>query len=103
MYPVFVEGSAADRDTLYEIAQECDTSISALVSANGQIDDPNVIRVGSKLAVPNGDDAPPAEPPKTEPDPEPVQRRGEYEVRPGDTLAMRCRFSRRTDLSRTSP
>lgn len=79
-------------DTLYEIAQECETTVSAIVETNPKIDDPRLIRVGWTLTIPDGDgDAPTADQPErrdpiAEPDPDPTGVRGVHTVRPGDTL-----------------
>lgn len=54
-------------DTLAEIAARHDVRLSALLAANPQIDDPNVIHIGQNLEIPRagGDDdaAPPARSP----------------------------------------
>lgn len=72
-------------DTLYRIARRCDTTIAALLAENPRIDDPNVLRVGWQLDVPDGaQPAPTPEPPTPEPDRE--ADAGTYIVRPGDTL-----------------
>jgi LysM repeat protein len=68
-------------DTLARIASRCGTSISALLQANAQIRNPNVIHIGMTIRMPSGVARD-----------EPRRRRdqagpGEYVVRPGDTLA----------------
>lgn len=67
-------------DTLYTIAQGCRTSVDALVRANDEISNPNVIRVGWTISVPNGT--------ASNGNLQPADRTAErtYEVRPGDTL-----------------
>lgn len=86
--PVHAQSSCGDTwtvsmgDTLYEIAQSCGTTVSALVEANDQVSDPNSIQVGWTLAIPgqraaDGGDSAPSAP------------RGDartYTVQPGDTL-----------------
>jgi LysM repeat protein len=60
-------------DTLNQIAARCDTTVPALLKANPGLDDPNLIHVGSRLAMPleNGGD------------PDEI-----YTVKPGDTLGQ---------------
>ena len=57
-------------DTLWEIARDHDTTVAAIVAANG-LADPDRLRVGQELVIP-GTDAP----------------RDTYEVMQGDTLGM---------------
>ncbi len=76
-------------DTLFGIAQECGTSVSALVDANDQVTNPDVIRIGWELRIPDGErvETDP-QPPRTEPErprTEPRQSRwtGSVRVAPG--------------------
>lgn len=57
-------------DTLTEIASAHGVSLGALLAANGQIDNPDLIRPGEQLAIPGGG-----------------QVRGSYTVERGDTLS----------------
>ncbi len=41
-------------DTLYSIARAHDTTVDALIAANPDIDDPNLIYVGDEVAIPDG-------------------------------------------------
>lgn len=73
-------------DTLRAIAQQCGTSVDALVNANDEISDPGLIRVGWTLTIPNGTSGGSLQP---------VGRtaEGTYSVQPGDTLyAIAQRF-----------
>jgi LysM repeat protein len=88
-------------NTLRQIAQYCGTTISALMAANPQIYNPNVIHVGQIIHMP-GRDAERPRPPAPQPLPPVTQPRPRDPggpcgtrviVRPGDTLfriAMRC-------------
>lgn len=71
-------------DTLSGIAQRYHTSVSALMRANPQVRNPNLIIAGQRLNVPgSGDSFQPA----------PTTGGGRYTVRPGDTLsAIGARF-----------
>lgn len=75
-------------DTLYEIAQNCETTVEALVRDNEIIDDPNLIRVGWTLEVPPADpaDRRPGRDMDPRPAPEPADGRV-HVVERGDTLA----------------
>ncbi len=68
-------------DTLWAIARRFNTTVQALVEANG-IEDPDLIVVGQRLAIPTGEEPPPT----PEPTPPPAEEYFEYIVRPGDTL-----------------
>lgn len=65
-------------DTLYGIAQRFDTTVEAIVTANG-IDDPSLITVGQKLKIPAAGDIP-VPPPGSAP------HARVHTVRPGETL-----------------
>lgn len=69
-------------DTLYGIAQQCGTSVDALVRANDAISNPNVVRVGWTIRVPNGEEV------ASNGNLQPVDRTAErtYRVQRGDTL-----------------
>ena len=77
-------------DTLSRIAARCGTSISALLQANSQVTNPNIIYVGQVLRMPGGQitvgvpqPPPPSLPPGT----------GGYVVQPGDTFwSIAARF-----------
>lgn len=71
-------------DTLHSIAQRCDTSVSAMVSANPDLSNPNVIHAGQSLNVPGGDGAELSGPAATEPTVD--SQLGGYQVESGDTL-----------------
>lgn len=74
-------------DNLSRIAVLCNTTVAALVAANPQIVNPNLIFPGQVLTIPAAPPAPPAAPdPRF---PVPVTGPGEqlYAVRPGDTLS----------------
>jgi LysM repeat protein len=43
-------------DTLFSIAQRVDTTVEAIVEANPDIEDANVIEVGQEIVIPNGVD-----------------------------------------------
>lgn len=79
-------------DTLAEIAARCGTTVSALVRANEQIEDPNSIRAGWELTIPTRTEQASPEP---EPQPEPDVRRepaaATHTVSPGETLALIAR------------
>ncbi|MDX1556441.1 MAG: LysM peptidoglycan-binding domain-containing protein, partial [Xanthomonadales bacterium] len=81
-------------DTLYLIAERCNTSLDAVIAANPQLENPNVIEVGQTIQMPGAD--------RAERGREPAPREGDgapasgdpasgdtdtYVVRPGDTLA----------------
>ncbi len=42
-------------DTLHQIAERCDTSISALLAANPGIRNPNLIYTGTRLNIPSSE------------------------------------------------
>lgn len=75
-------------DTLYKIAQQFDTSVSAIASLN-QLANPNLLRIGQVLKIsgttsPIPDPDPDPEPvPEPEPEPTPTTT---YTVKAGDTL-----------------
>lgn len=68
-------------DTMNRIAVRCGTTVAALLRANPQITNPNIIHVGATLRMPGGGAAARPQPP-----PPFAGGRGEYIVRPGDTL-----------------
>lgn len=67
-------------DTLQRIADRCETSVAALVEANPQISDPNLISAGSTLVIPASEDG--------EGDSTAAENAAEaaYQVKTGDTL-----------------
>lgn len=73
-------------DTLYGIAQRFDTTVEAIVSANG-IADPSLINVGQKLIIPTAR-------PELVPSRPEVPNRRLHPVRPGETLpSLAFRYS----------
>lgn len=72
-------------DTLYGIARQFDTTITALVSANN-IPNPNLIRAGEVLEIPGENGDPPGDEPGDPGDDPPPSGGGTYTVQPGDTL-----------------
>lgn len=83
-------------DTLSDIAEYCDTTVAALISANGNIYNPRTLRVGERLVVPNvrgtvyeGTNLyrTASYRPAAAPAPVRADRTDLYVVRPGDTLA----------------
>ncbi len=62
-------------DTLFSIAQQFGVSLAALIAANPQIADPNLIFPGQFITVPAGPVPPPIPPPGFN-----------YVIQPGDTL-----------------
>lgn len=48
--------TVARGDTLYEISPRCSTTVAALLAANPQITDRNLIRVGQVITIPDNDD-----------------------------------------------
>jgi LysM repeat protein len=82
--------TVAPGDTLGRIAARCGTTLSALLQANPQITNPNVVHVGQTIRMPGAVAAPPLAPvpPTYAPPPvAPPGAYGTYTVRPGDTLA----------------
>lgn len=71
-------------DTLAQIADRCDTSVTALVAQNDQIDDPSLINIGWRIDIPEEENAP-ASPPR-QPAPDQPEQDGDYTIKPGDTL-----------------
>jgi len=73
-------------DTLSSIARRFGTTVSAILAANPQVTDPNLIFVGQIITVPTGAPGPTPPPP---PPPPPGGRT--YIVQPGDTLSAIAR------------
>jgi murein DD-endopeptidase MepM/ murein hydrolase activator NlpD len=67
-------------ETLFAIAQMYGITVDALVAANG-LEDPNVLEVGQRLAIPSVETPPPGE----------AGSAAVYVVQPGDTLALIAR------------
>jgi spore coat assembly protein SafA len=65
-------------DSLFEIAEREDVTLDALIAANPQIQDPNLIFPGQKVFIPTK--------PEPEPQPEPKPTTRVYVVQEGDTL-----------------
>jgi LysM repeat protein len=81
-------------DTLTRIANRFGTSLTAILQANPQITNPNLIFVGQELEIPTGENptATPIPPPGTTPNPTPPPTSSQtYIVRPGDTLSAIAR------------
>lgn len=81
-------------DTLTRIARRFDTSVTAILQANPQITNPNLIFVGQELEIPtDGSPVPtPEPPPGSTPTPAPPPTGGQtYVVRAGDTLSAIAR------------
>lgn len=68
-------------DTLHRIAERCGTSVPALLDANPDIADPNLINAGQRLKLPPADEAVSAEALAEEPPED-----GGHPVRSGNTL-----------------
>ncbi|MGE3912340.1 MAG: LysM peptidoglycan-binding domain-containing protein [Chloroflexota bacterium] len=62
-------------DTLYSLAQQCGTTVDAIVSANPSITNPDMIAAGSELALPTTASAGPDQ-----------NEMDTYRIQPGDTL-----------------
>lgn len=71
-------------DAMAQIARRCGTTLPALIAANPQIANPNVIRPGMTVRMPVA--ALPAPPPIAAPTAPASAQVGRYIVRPGDTL-----------------
>ena len=80
-------------DTLTNIASRFGTNISAILQANPQITNPNLIYAGQELEIPTGDATPtPTPPPGVTPTPTPPPTGSQtYIVQPGDTLSAIAR------------
>lgn len=80
-------------DTLNTIAARFGTTVNAILAANPQIRNPNLIFPGQVIRIPTGAVPPtptiPPTPPPTPPPPPPPGRR--YVVQPGDTLSAIAR------------
>lgn len=75
-------------DTLFNIARRFSVSLDALIAANPQIADPNLIMPGQQVCVPVQPPARPPEPSPPSPPPPPSCLGGFiYTVQPGDTMA----------------
>ncbi len=66
-------------DTLFSLARRFGTTVAAIMQANPQITDPNIIFVGQIITIPTA--VPPTPPPGT----------SRYVVQPGDTLSAIAR------------
>jgi len=91
--PAYAQGTCGDTvtviagDTLTRIAARCGTTIQAILAANPQITNPNLIYVGQVIEMPGGQAATPTQ---TTPTPTPTSTPSgtttTYVVQPGDTL-----------------
>jgi LysM repeat protein len=80
--------TVAPGDTLARIAARCGTSVAAMLQANPQIGNPNVIHAGATLRMPGAGPVASAPPPPPPPGAPPASGAyGTYTVRPGDTFA----------------
>lgn len=80
-------------DTLTNLASRFGTTITAILQANPQISNPNLIFVGQDLEIPTGSTPPgtPVPPPTTPPPVPPPTGSQVYIVQPGDTLSAIAR------------
>lgn len=74
-------------DTLFDIAERCETTVEELVTHNELIDDPDVLEVGWELEVPPVDPADEIPDGRGEPPTAPPGAPGVHVVERGDTLA----------------
>jgi LysM repeat protein len=84
--PVASDGShtVASGENLFRISLLYDVSVEALMSANG-LSNPDQIRAGQQLVVPNGNTPAVVNPPESGDTPT-AQSNGDYIVQPGDTI-----------------